>query len=121
MIGKLQQYSANCDPDFLHAYMCENLNNTEAAAAVAQTPESEDQAPELEECSSRESVPPPPAETGRKREGRAKDGEIENNPLTKLKGCHRLDWTKEFEEGVGGTRRNWRSRALGGDKRGVNL
>ncbi|XP_076675146.1 uncharacterized protein LOC143372613 isoform X1 [Andrena cerasifolii] len=55
MIGKLQQYSANCDPDFLHAYMCENLNNTEAAAAVAQTPESEDQAPELEECSSRDS------------------------------------------------------------------
>ena len=48
------------DPDYLNAYMCENLNNTEAAATVAQTPELEDQAPEAEdqalepeECSAR--------------------------------------------------------------------
>ena len=61
-------------------------------------------------------MPRSPEESGRKHEGRAKD-----NPLTKLEGQHHLDWTKGSREGVGRTRRNWRSRALGGDKRGVRL
>ena len=55
------------------------------------------------------------------KEGPRTEGWLKDNPLTKLQGQHRLDWTKGSEEGVGRTRKNYRSRALGGDKRRVNL